>query len=130
MASSVTQAAILADLLLPSFDDEAKCFGDSDPGATLHRYAELGASHVVVKDGDNPVIFLFDTEQKEVLVPPIGAPEDTTTAGDSFNAGVLSGLIRGRDLHTNIQEGCALAGRVVQQSGALVVVARIIVTDK
>ena len=130
MTYMVTLAATLADLVLPSFDDEAEWFGDSDPVATLYRYAELGASKVVVKDGDNPVIFLSDAEHKEVLVPPIGVPEDTTAAGDSFNAGVLSGLIKGRDLHTSIQEGCALAGRVVQQSGALVPVARMIVADQ
>lgn len=124
MKSKVMQAASLADLVLPSFEDEADWFGDSDPKATLDRYAELGASHVVVKDGDNPVIFQSDANQTEVLVPPIGVPEDTTAAGDSFNAGVLNGLIEGRDLHTSIQEGCALAGRVVQQSGALVPVGR------
>ncbi|MEM1149500.1 MAG: sugar kinase [Pseudomonadota bacterium] len=124
MTSNVMQAAGLADLILPSFEDEADWFGDNDPKATLDRYAELGASHVVVKDGDNPVVFQSGAKHTEVLVPPIGVPEDTTAAGDSFNAGVLNGLIEGRDLQTSIQEGCALAGRVVQQSGALVPVGR------
>ncbi|MEO1220976.1 MAG: sugar kinase [Pseudomonadota bacterium] len=120
MTSKIRQAASLADLVLPSFEDEADWFGDIDPKATLERYAQLGASHGVVKDGYNPVIFQSNAKQAEVLVSPIGVPEDTTAAGDSFNAGVLNGLIAGRDLHASIQEGCALAGRVVQQSGALV----------
>lgn len=124
MTSKVMHAARLADLVFPSFEDEADWFEDNDPKATLDRYAELGASHVVVKDGDNPVIFQADAKQSEVLVPPIGVPKDTTAAGDSFNAGVLNGLIEGRDLHTSIQEGCALAGCVVQRSGALVDVGR------
>lgn len=129
MKTNVMQAANLADLVLPSFEDEADWFGDSDPKATLERYADLGASHVVVKDGDNPVIFQSDANHTEVLVPPIGVPEDTTAAGDSFNAGVLNGLMEGRDLHTSIREGCALAGRVVQQSGALVPIERVLVVD-
>ncbi|SPF28762.1 2-dehydro-3-deoxygluconokinase [Pontivivens insulae] len=120
MTSKITQAASLADLVLPSFEDEADWFGDSDPEATLDRYFELGASHVVVKDGNNPVTFRSDGNQTQVLVPPIGVPEDTTAAGDSFNAGVLNGLIEGRGIYKSILEGCALAGHVIQQSGALV----------
>lgn len=130
MKSKVMQAASLADLVLPSFEDEADWFGDNDPRATLDRYAKLGASVVVVKDGDNPVISQSDTEQNEVPVPPIGVPQDTTAAGDSFNAGVLNGLIEGRDIYTSIREGCALAGRVVQQSGALVPVRRVHVAEQ
>ena len=38
-------------------------------------------------------------------------------------------LLRGLSLHTSIQQGCELAGRVVQQSGALVPVAETIVTN-
>lgn len=120
MTSTVMQAARLADLVLPSFEDEAQWFGDSHPKATLDRYADLGLSHIVVKDGDNPVVLQSEGKRAEIPVPPIGVPADTTAAGDSFNAGVLNGLLEGRDLYTSIQEGCALAGRVVRQSGALV----------
>ncbi len=130
MTSKVTLAARLADLIFPSFEDEAVWFGDNDPKATLDRYAELGVPHVVVKNGDNPVIFQSGANRTEVRVTPIGIPEDTTAAGDSFNAGVLNGLIERRDLHTSIREGCVLAGRVVQQSGALVDVGRIPVADR
>lgn len=130
MTSKVTQAARLADLIFPSFEDEAVWFGDNDPKATLDRYAELGVPHVVVKNGDNPVMFQSGANRTEVRVTPIGIPEDTTAAGDSFNAGVLNGLIERRDLHTSIREGCVLAGRVVQQSGALVDVGRLPVADR
>lgn len=130
MTTNVMRAANLVDLVLPSFEEESFWFGDSDPMATLDRYSDLGVSHVVVKDGDNPVVFQSEAMRTQVPFPPIGVPEDTTAAGDSFNAGVLNGLIKGRDLHNSIQEGCALAGRVVQQSGALVPVRRVSATDE
>ncbi len=130
MTTTVMRAANLADLVLPSFEEESLWFRDCDPMATLDRYSELGVSHVVVKDGGNPVVFQSEPMGTQVPFPPIGIPEDTTAAGDSFNAGVLNGLTSGRDLQKSIQEGCALAGRVVQESGALVPVRRVRAIDE
>jgi 2-dehydro-3-deoxygluconokinase len=45
---------------------------------------------------------------------------DTTAAGDSFNAGVLAGLLVQNDLAAGISDGCNLARQVVGHKGALV----------
>jgi 2-dehydro-3-deoxygluconokinase len=49
-------------------------------------------------------------------VPPV----DTTAAGDSFNAGVLAGLVQGLNLEPALAWGAALARHVIASPGALV----------
>src|SRR5205085_938646 len=39
------------DIALPTFDDEALLFGDSDAEATARRYAQAGVAETVVKLG-------------------------------------------------------------------------------
>ena len=120
MTSAVMEAAALADIALPSHEDEADWFGDADPAATAARYAGAGASTVVVKDGGGPVIWRQAGEAGEVPVRPVDEIVDSTAAGDSFNAGLLAGLIAGEDLPQAVRRGCALAARVVRGAGALV----------
>lgn len=120
MITRTIEAASLADIVLPSFDDEADWFGDTDPRATLNRYAALGPARIIVKDSSRSVLFQSDGRQGEVAVESICDPVDTTAAGDSFNAGVLVGILRGQNLMSSIQDGCTLAGQVVRSRGALV----------
>jgi 2-dehydro-3-deoxygluconokinase len=121
MRAALAQAAALADIVLPSFDDEARAFGDADPGATARRYAAAGPGLVVVKDGAGPVVALARGRLLRRPVPAAAVPPvDTTAAGDSFNAGCLAGLLAGQPLDAAIARGIRLAGRVIAAPGALV----------
>src|SRR3569623_1303174 len=51
MGSTITAAATLADIVLPTFPDEAALFGDASPEAVAERYLGWGADEVVVKNG-------------------------------------------------------------------------------
>ncbi|WP_322895253.1 MULTISPECIES: sugar kinase [unclassified Yoonia] len=120
MCASIGQMAAHADLLLPSFDDEATHFGDTNPQATLARYLALGAGHVVVKNGGGPMYFAGAQGVGEVtdLVPE--KPVDTTAAGDSFNAGYLAAALQGAGCEAAIRAGHALSRQVIRHPGALV----------
>ncbi len=120
MKETVQHAAACADIVLPSFEDEAAWFGDSNSTATLDRYTELGANLVIVKNGDGPVEFHDHGERGSVVVDPVCDVIDSTAAGDSFNAGVLAGLLQGKSLRAGIEFGCSIAGQVVAGKGALV----------
>lgn len=121
MLRSITGMAAGADIVLPSFDDEARHFGDPDPAATAQRYARNGAPLVVVKDGPRPVITWQADRLAGHPVPPPTAPVvDTTAAGDSFNAGFLAGYLVAADLTEAVSAGTSLAARVIAGKGALV----------
>lgn len=120
MRAGIEAAAAGADLILPSFDDEATHFGDPDAAATIRRYLSLGAKHVVVKNGGGPM--RFGGAEGEGNLPDLtpDTPVDTTAAGDSFNAGYLAAMLQGADCATAIQEGHALSRQVIRHRGALV----------
>lgn len=118
MCSVITRAAQLADVLLPSFDDEAQYFGDADLTACARRYGSDGGREVVVKNGGKDVLVATDgTELLQPLTPVI--PVDTTGAGDSFNAGWIAARHRGLDAMASLHVAHDLARHVVSIRGAL-----------
>jgi 2-dehydro-3-deoxygluconokinase len=121
MLGSISAMAAAADIVLPSYEDEARHFGDADPVTTAHRYAQSGSPLVVVKDGPMPVVTLHAGRVERHLVPVPGEPvQDTTAAGDSFNAGFLATYLAKADLTEAVAAGTALAARVIAGPGALV----------
>lgn len=119
MCDVVMQAAALSDIVLPSHEDEAAFFGDTDLAATAARYAGVGPGLVVVKNGGGQMMTL------EGGVVGLHAPElgvqvvDSTAAGDSFNAGFLGAWLMGGDVAASVRAGARLAARVIGQRGAL-----------
>ncbi len=121
MRDWITRGAAVADIVLPSFEDEALYFEDASIEATADRYLALGASRVIVKDGAAAVLGAdADGEICRVDPEPLEEIVDTTAAGDSFNAAALAALLAGEGLDAAITAGCRLAAKVVTQRGALV----------
>ncbi|MDM7933582.1 sugar kinase [Tabrizicola sp.] len=121
MLQSITDLAAGADIVLPSYDDEARHFGDPDPAATAQRYASHGEALVVVKDGPRPIVTWQAGKSEHHPVPVPAAPVlDTTAAGDSFNAGFLASYLAGAKLSKAVSAGTSLAARVIAGPGALV----------
>jgi 2-dehydro-3-deoxygluconokinase len=118
-ADAVTRMAGLADILLPTHDDEATAFGDTDAQATLTRYRALGVPEVVVKDGTRPT--RFETDQGSGLCPVAPASAvDTTGAGDSFNGTYLAARLGGATVAEAVAHAQRVSAAVVGQRGALV----------
>lgn len=116
----ISAGAALADIVLPSFDDELAAFGDSDPAATAVRYHAAGASIVAVKNGADDVLISASGQHTLLAVPKASKIVDTTSAGDAFNATFLSALALGSQLPDAAKKAIQVAQKVIGGPGALV----------
>jgi len=119
MRGVVTAAAARADILLPTFGDEALAFGDADPAATRARYRGLGVPEIVVKNGTDPTLFATAETEGEIAVKTPVRAVDTTGAGDSFNGAYLAARLLARPVPDAVRAGQAASRAVVGHRGAL-----------
>lgn len=111
----------LADIALPTFDDEAALWGDDSPATTVARLTRLGVAEVAVKLGSGgAMVGGMGVAAGIVAIPETVATKDTTAAGDSFNAAYLAARLCGRHPREAALAGHRLAGTVVQHRGAIV----------
>lgn len=122
MTGAIMAGAGVSDLVLPSFEDEETHFNDPDPDGTAERYLKAGATSVIVKNGADPVIYVDGGTRGEVSFAPITKVVDTTSAGDSFNAGYLATQGLDMSMEDRIGVAAALAGQVIGGKGALVAI--------
>ncbi len=108
------------DIALPTFDDEARLFGDADPTATATRYGRAGIGEIAVKLGAEGCLLDKAGQRQHVAVAQSLDPVDTTAAGDSFNAGYLSARLAGKSAAQAAGTGHALAAAVIRHRGAII----------
>lgn len=120
MCRSIMETAALADIALPSHEDEAAAFGDVSAEATARRYEQAGVAVVVVKNGPANVVSLVDGVLAQHPIAPVTPVVDTTAAGDSFNAGFLAAHLSGAAIADAVRAGAKVAAHVIAARGALV----------
>ena len=120
MLKTIEDGARAATIVLPSFDDEATYFGDATVADTIARYHGLGVTDVVVKNGAEGATFSLSGVTGHAPAVTTGKVVDTTSAGDSFNAGFLSKYLSGATPHDAAAYGAAVAATVIGHHGALI----------
>ncbi len=109
----------LADIGLPSVDDEMALWGDADAAAVRTRLMAAGVRLGAVKCGAaGPVPIGWEGVLPDF--PAAARVVDTTAAGDSFNSGYLAALLTGAAVPDALRAGHDLAVRVIGQQGAII----------
>ncbi|MGI9286617.1 MAG: sugar kinase [Pseudomonadales bacterium] len=109
----------LADIALPTIDDERLLFGDRNQEAIVSRLQSWGVGEIALKMGEHGCLVVSDSAME--LVKPIKVTViDTTSAGDSFNAGYLAARMIGHEPREAANAGQNLASVVIQHRGAII----------
>lgn len=116
-ARRVRDAAIgVADIGLPTLEDEILLSGAADAEAVARHWIGLGCDETVVKLGPDGCRLPDGT----ILPPPeVLSPVDTSGAGDAFNGGYLAARMNGASMDDAARAGHALAGWCVLRGGAI-----------
>ena len=107
-------AMAVADIGLPTIEDEVALAGSGDPGTVLDTWRSAGVGEVTIKRGAAGCI----ADGFVVAVEPL-TPRDTSGAGDAFNAGYLHARLAGEPPRGAALAGHRLAGWVVMNRGAV-----------
>ena len=109
----------LTDIALPTIEDERQVFGDVDKNAIMERLQSWGVSEIVLKMGELGCLVMTAHERESVAANKV-AVVDTTSAGDSFNAGYLAARLRGQSASEAAKVGHRLASVVIRHRGAII----------
>lgn len=110
----------VCDLALVTHDDEALLWGDADVETTIRRLQIFDINELITKDGANGCYYTKNNETSHIGTKSIKQVVDTTAAGDSFNAGFLSGWLQSMPVVHSCQMGNQVAAQVIQEKGAIV----------
>ncbi len=116
-AIAARDAAIaIADIGLPTLEDEALLSGQADADQVARHWTGLGCAETIVKLGSAGCRLPDGT----VLSPPaVLHPVDTSGAGDAFNGGYLAARCGDAPVTDAAKAGHRLAGWVVMRPGAI-----------
>jgi 2-dehydro-3-deoxygluconokinase len=106
----------IADIALPSIDDEAVLSGES-PDEIAARFLRLGKTGALKRGPSGPLCLATGAVGQYRQAARV---VDTTAAGDSFNGGYLGALFQGANQAGALRVGHDLAARVVGYKGAIV----------
>ena len=109
----------LTDIALPTIEDEQQVFEDSDQSAIIERLQSWGVQEIALKLGPQGCM-VIEGETRELVAANQVAVVDTTSAGDSFNAGYLAARLKGFGVSHAARAGHNLASAVIQHPGAII----------
>ena len=110
----------VADIALPSIDDEIALFGDASEDAVISRFGASNWRACAIKRGARGPVSPRLARDAHPEFAPARRVVDTTAAGDSFNGGYLAALLRSDDEPQCLLAGHEVASRVVGARGAII----------
>jgi sugar/nucleoside kinase (ribokinase family) len=116
-AGGLTEALGVTDVFLPNAEEAQRIARLADPAAAADALAQT-AGLVAVKLGADGALAAAPGMEPIRIPPPVSAvPVDTVGAGDSFDAGLLAGLLRGESIARALAVGCACGALSTRAAG-------------
>lgn len=113
----------VADVALPSLDDELAVFGEADEAAVLRRFAGYPAMTGALKRGQLGPVGVGGCAAAGQAgwgrYPAVERVVDSTAAGDSFNGGFLAAWLGGASRQQAMRQGHEMAAAVLGFRGAI-----------
>jgi 2-dehydro-3-deoxygluconokinase len=109
----------ISDVALVTFDDEFLVYHDKNIDQTFRRILDSGVDVLIVKNGEHGAVC---RPQHNIIEIPTKAVNviDSTSAGDSFNAGFLASYLMGNSIEQCCEMANEVARIVVQYQGAII----------
>lgn len=104
------------DFFLPNEDEAAALTGETSPVTQAARLREAGAGTVIVTCGSAGAL-AFDGERQWRSPAHRFEAVDPSGSGDAFTAGVIAGIVGGRDLAGSLRYGAALGASAARTVG-------------
>lgn len=108
------------DIALVTQEDEQLLWGDENIYDTQERLKSFGIPNIVIKAGKDGAYYCSGYQLEHIPTTSVEKVVDTTSAGDAFNAGFISGYLAGKSMVSCCEQGNQLAGIVIQHKGAIV----------
>jgi 2-dehydro-3-deoxygluconokinase len=106
-----------SDIILPGLSEGEFLFGTNDAAKMAESFLQLSASLVVVKTGKDGAYYTDGRTSGFVKGFDVGNMVDPVGAGDSFAAGLLSGLLDGESIEESVRRACAMGALTVTVKG-------------
>ena len=109
----------MTDLALPTLEDQIALFGEMSADEVIRDLVSRGVGEIALKQGADGSRVAGDGFIQHVPAVATNVV-DTTSAGDSFNAGYLASRARGMSQEDAAVVGSNLAAIVIQHRGAII----------
>jgi sugar/nucleoside kinase (ribokinase family) len=107
----------LTDVFLPNAEEASHIAGHQDPIEAAAQLASAGPLAVVKLGGDGAIAATPEGDRVQAAPPEGIEPVDTTGAGDSFDAGVLAGILNNWTHQRALALGCVCGALSTRAAG-------------
>lgn len=116
----VTMCLPFVDWYLPSIEEARETFGSSDMRTIAKRALAKGVRRGVILKRGPQGVYALTRSGEEYTIPAFKVKAvDATGAGDCFDAGFWTGVLRGKSLRESLRLGCAAGALSVSGFGGI-----------